>query len=533
MSRCRLTACLLLISCMQVMIAQSGTLRGQVVDDASRQPIPFVYVAIDSIQRGVLSDEQGRFRLDMLDAGKYTLVFSRIGFGSRTIEVRVPQDGIVELNVTLAQLSLVSDEVLVTASRRSQVLSLAPASATVVTASLLAKRQIQTFDQALEDVPGILISRSSGSNVQSLSIRGASETAGGGVGNRVLLLIDGRPALSPESGGALWTLVPVNALERIEVVKGAYSALYGSSAMGGVINAITREPKRTSETHLHVNYGFYQQQPSDGLAQYRDFSAIQFSRSRKLGRFGYLIDAGRTKNDGHRAKSALELYNIYSKFNYEFAPNRTLQLALNHNILMNDTPATWLSSLQPFEVAEFREDDFQDKQETSLDLFYQAITNNNLKYSSRFYFYQNFQEFSFNDDPGNDSTNVNFGKQFVDRSMIRARRLGNVSQVDITLGDSHYALAGFDLKIDNTVALPEDVLYGRHCASEFGLFVQDEWAATERLTFTAGARFDYYHIQGGFTETNFSPKLAFVYRGSSGLSVRGLLARALQKSLYC
>ncbi|MCB0627341.1 MAG: TonB-dependent receptor plug domain-containing protein, partial [Saprospiraceae bacterium] len=86
--------------------------------------------------------------------------------------------------------------------------------------------------------------------VQAFSIRGASEVAGGGIGNRVLLLIDGRPALSPESGGALWNLVPLNSVERIEVVKGAYSSLYGSSAMGGVINVITHKPEAEPLTRV-------------------------------------------------------------------------------------------------------------------------------------------------------------------------------------------------------------------------------------------------------------------------------------------
>src|SRR5690606_6490425 len=95
-------------------------------------------------------------------------------------------------------------------------------------------------------------------NVQSLSIRGSSEVAGGGIGNRVLLLLDGRPAITPESGGALWNLVPLGALERIEVIKGAYSSLFGSSAMGGIVNLITRLPDTVAHTDISISGGFYE-----------------------------------------------------------------------------------------------------------------------------------------------------------------------------------------------------------------------------------------------------------------------------------
>jgi outer membrane receptor for ferrienterochelin and colicin len=146
-----------------------------------------------------------------------------------------------------------TDEVVVSASRKTQSLSLAPASVGIVDRVDLQQNGIRSFDDAFHNINGIQVTRSSGSNVQALSIRGASEIAGGGIGNRVLLLLDGRPAITPESGGALWNLVPLGAIERIEVIKGAYSSLFGSSAMGGVINVITRIPDSVPHTDLHAH----------------------------------------------------------------------------------------------------------------------------------------------------------------------------------------------------------------------------------------------------------------------------------------
>ncbi len=510
--------------------AQNGVLTGNVIDSENRTAVSYAHVSIDSAAFGTVSLEDGSFVVAGIPSGSHHVAISRIGYAKKVFwSVQIKDHDSTRLDISLTPEAFIADQIVVTASRKTQALNLAPASAVIITSKQLEQKQIQTFDQAMDGIPGVVVTRSSGSNVQSLSIRGASETAGGGVGNRVLLLIDGRPALSPESGGALWNLVPLNSLERIEVVKGAYSALFGSSAVGGVINAITRKPSDEADTRIHVSYGIYGNTPPDiDYNEFGGFSAIEFSHSKRAGKISYLIDAGRKHNDGHRQKSGFTLYNFYGKIQYELAPNRTIQVAGNFNKINNDTPATWLSPAQPYEVAEHRLDDFQSKREGSLDIYYNAITNNKLKYSSRFYYYQNLQEFTFNDDPLNDSTNVNTGKQFIDESVIHTKRLGNVSQVDWAVSDKHYALAGIDIKFDKTVGLPEFSLYGRHNAFEFGAYVQDEWSISDEFTITAGARLDYYSIIDEFSEFSFSPKVAFVYALNSSLSIRGLYARAFR-----
>lgn len=510
--------------------AQQGFIAGQTLEADLQSVLSFVHASVDGTPHGAVSGTDGTFVVGPLSPGHYNLLLSRIGYQthrSDSIEVRPDDTAFVEF--VLRPESVLADEIVVTATRKTQDIHLAPVSASVVTAAELSRREITTFDQALDQVPGVTVSRTSGASVQSLSIRGASETAGGGTGNRVLLLIDGRPAISPESGGALWNLVPLTSIERIEVVKGAYSALFGSSAMGGVINAITRKPTDDGRLRAEMSYGFFDRAPDYAMYdRFNDFHAMSLAYSRRRGKWSYLIDASRKHNDGHREKSGFELYNSYAKLKYSFAPNRSLQLSANFNRLHNDTPATWLSRSRPFSVAEHRLDDFQNKQEFSADLYYNAITSSRAKYSSRFYFYQNYSEYLFNDDPLNDSTNVNIGKQFVDRETIRASRLGNVTQVDFIPVNGHYAIAGIDVKADRTSALPDTVLYGKHDALHFGAFVQDEWSVSQNLTATFGARFDHYTIVDAFSENNFSPKVALVYRLDSGLAIRALFAQAFR-----
>ena len=133
-----------------------------------------------------------------LPVGQYKLHASYLGYEDQTIEFIIVQPNQENrVNLHLRPVPLPIEEVVVTASLRSQAIKLAPASIGIITNKQLQDRQVTTFDQAFDDMPGVVVTRSTGANVQSFSIRGASEVAGGGIGNRVLLLLDGRPAIKP------------------------------------------------------------------------------------------------------------------------------------------------------------------------------------------------------------------------------------------------------------------------------------------------------------------------------------------------
>ncbi|MBX2927988.1 MAG: TonB-dependent receptor [Saprospiraceae bacterium] len=508
----------------------SGGIEGVVRDADSGELLPLVNIRIVNMLTGTSSELDGSFRLTELPPGRYALSASYVGYGDFLIEnIEVIAGRNTRVDFALQSGAVVAGEVVVTAGARSQAIKLAAASIGVITAQQIRERQITTFDQAFDEMPGVAVIRSGGANVQAFSIRGASEVAGGGIGNRVLLLIDGRPSLSPESGGALWNLVPLNSIERIEVVRGAYSSLYGSSAMGGVVNVITRKPTAAPETRLHLNYGAYNAAPrSAEYSRYNDFHTVELSHSRRLKNFSYLLDGSWKQDDGHKEKSGFDLYNFFGKTAWEFKPNHLLQISANANRMYSDAPATWFSRRQAYSVADFKKDDYQDRREFNADLFFSAMPNDRLKYTSRLYHYRNFSQFSFDDNPGNDSTNVNIGKQIVQEYSVRTHRLGNISQVDLFAGDHHYLIAGMDLKSDYVLGVPDIYLYGEHRVFSAGFYVQYEITIGEKLTATAGARFDHYNIIGEVRESNFSPKLALLYKAGPKLSLRTLLAQAFR-----
>lgn len=146
------------------------------------------------------------------------------------------------------------ENVEVTATRSQVTTETSPASSTVVLRSDLEKRDVVTVDQALTTVEGVYAYRQRGitDNEVGIGMRGFSGR-GSGQG-RVLILLDGMPLNNAYTGAVNWTGIPMSEVDRIEVVRGPFSSLYGGNAMGGVVNVMTRPIDRRS-AEIYGQYG--------------------------------------------------------------------------------------------------------------------------------------------------------------------------------------------------------------------------------------------------------------------------------------
>lgn len=142
------------------------------------------------------------------------------------------------------------DTMVVTATRTEKVLSEIPASVSVVTDKDIEKMHVNTINEVLSRVPGIYSSRLKGiaNSSPTILMRGLNNQA------QNLVLVDGQPLNDASSAVVGWSDIPVDSVARIEVVKGTASALYGSQAMGGVVNIITKNPSK-GERKVSVGYG--------------------------------------------------------------------------------------------------------------------------------------------------------------------------------------------------------------------------------------------------------------------------------------
>lgn len=158
-----------------------------------------------------------------------------------------------------------TEQVEVTATRSMVGREMSPASSSVVLRADLERRNVVTVDQALSTVEGVYAYRTRGvsDNEMGIGMRGFSGR--GTSQGRVLILLDGQPINNGYSGAVNWTALALSEVDRVEVVRGPFSSLYGGNAMGGVVNVMTRPINRRS-ADLSLQYGTYDTRLVSGRA---------------------------------------------------------------------------------------------------------------------------------------------------------------------------------------------------------------------------------------------------------------------------
>lgn len=215
--------------------AQNALIRGKIVDNNSGDPLPFVNIGIKDTSIGAFTNEDGIFRLE-LPVGHYTLVISSVGY--EKVERSVVLDGKKQLNMEIYMNSSTQElnTVVVSASKYAQRLQESISSIEVLKPNLIENLNMQSIDKALDLIPGVTIMN------DEPQIRAGSGFASG-LGSRVMVMVDEIPLMRGDAGRPVWNIMPVHDIEQIEVVKGAASVVYGSSALSGAINVRTAWPK--------------------------------------------------------------------------------------------------------------------------------------------------------------------------------------------------------------------------------------------------------------------------------------------------
>jgi len=231
--------------------------------------------------RGTTTNAQGRYEL-MVPKGKYTIRFSYVGFESQSLTGELIQNTTIDVSLRPSTDEL--SAVVVTAGRFEQKTEEVTVSMEVVRPSALQRNAITRFDDALDRVPGVQMVNG------QLNIRGTSGFSYG-AGSRVQVLVDDMPLLAGDAGDAKWSFIPVENISQIEVVKGAASALYGSAALGGIVNLRTAYPTETPRTEAQL-FSYLYDAP-------RDFFKTPYRRSdgRNQSGFGLLHSRQLGRND--------------------------------------------------------------------------------------------------------------------------------------------------------------------------------------------------------------------------------------------
>ena len=201
----------------------------------------------------------------------------------------------------------------------------------------IAKRAVNTIDEAVGKAPGVQFLSG------QVNIRGSSGFVEG-LGSRVLLLVDGVPANQGDRGGINWDLLPVDDIERVEVVKGAGSALYGSAALGGVVNLITREVPLGFHARLRLTGGAYANPPHPEW-RFRDFTGVHGGAdlTSSYGRDDWrgTVTVGGWRSDSYRQQDRRDHWQLAGKGEWQATPDTRLDVSGSWASDQYQEPLAW------------------------------------------------------------------------------------------------------------------------------------------------------------------------------------------------
>ena len=241
-------ACILLT--LQPVFCQThGIIKGKITDVQTQEPLSGCSIEWLNGTAIGQTDNNGLFQIT-LDSGHHVLVFHHTGYRSDTCRIQIQPNALIELKRSLQPAGKLLETIVITSGKFAQKLEEVTVSMEVLKPGLIQNKNTTSIETALEQVPGLTIIDN------DPQIRGGSGFTFG-VGSRVAIVVDGIPLLSGDAGRPEWSYIPVENIEQIEVIKGASSVLYGSSALSGVINIRSAYPKSKPKTILNVSTGTY------------------------------------------------------------------------------------------------------------------------------------------------------------------------------------------------------------------------------------------------------------------------------------
>jgi iron complex outermembrane receptor protein len=314
MMRYIITAIILLFTSILNSAESNSIIRGRITDKNSREPLAGVYI-IYGRQLGTTSDEKGFYQINT-SSGRLSVTFQFIGYESVSKEITIRPNDTLELNIELEMKIREIDQIVVSADKIEKRVAELSVSMDIIKSSFLSENHITDAQEMINKTPGIEVMDG------QASIRGGSGFSYG-AGSRVLALIDGLPMLSADAGNIKWQYMPLENLSQIEIIKGASSVLYGSSALNGIINFRTADATNTPVTQFFEEGGIYGKPKNKNWVWWdtpRVFSTTSFSHLQKFGKtdFGiggnlFIDESYRRLNDEKLARVNLKIKHFSSK----------------------------------------------------------------------------------------------------------------------------------------------------------------------------------------------------------------------------
>lgn len=515
--------------------------------------IPYATVHVKGTTMGTATDETGHFKMAHLPEGKQTIVAQFVGFKPQELEVVMKKGTGRELYFELEEDHFNLEQVVVTGTRTQHYVKSVPVRTEVVTSQALQNKNAWNVFEALEGVPGIRVENQCQScNFTMVRMQGLSS-------EHTQVLINGQPVYSGLASVYGLEQIGTGDVDRIEVVKGAGSALYGSSAIAGAINIITREPSPVPVVSADIQFGNHNTNVYNLNASMRNEKGnIGLSLYAQKIDHGVIDATGEGMSreevkgaDGISDRVGSKLHNLGASLFIDdplFGNDRLVLRGKAINEKREGGVITDNLYKNPF--SEGTEQITTDRYEAEANYRLELESGTEINFNNSFI---NHNRNATNDSFLGDYLETHDGmspdvqemrpylaeENSLISTLTMGRQLGNHS---LLFGLQHYVTrmneSGMYVVVDD-----ESEWYGdsyqstaRKHAHEMGAFLQDEWRATEKLTVVPGLRIDRHSsgeeyasdrqvFDSDFPRTSFSrvsinPRLAVKYLAGERLTLR-------------
>ena len=224
----------------------STSIKGHIIDKSTNEHIPYVTIIVKGTTIGTVADATGHFMLRNLPDTDFTLVAEFLGYKSVEVAIPAKHDSSIDLSITLEEQSMSMDDVVVSATRNETNKRHTATIVNVTSNKIFENTASSNLAESVRFQPGLRVENTCG-NCGAVQLR-----INGLEGQYSQVLLDSSPIFSSLAGVYGLEQLPVAMIERVEVIRGGGSALFGSNAIGGVVNIITKEPLRNSLSLSHT-----------------------------------------------------------------------------------------------------------------------------------------------------------------------------------------------------------------------------------------------------------------------------------------
>lgn len=469
--------------------AQTNSISGKIFSNG--KALSYANIYLKKTKLGASSDEEGFFQIKNIPDGTYTLLVSSIGYKTKNVQITFSENKNIVKNFTLNENNSL-EEIVISGTLRPVTKSNSPVSVEVYSPTFFKKNPTPSIFESLQNVNGVRPQLNCNiCNTGDIHINGLE-------GPYTFVLIDGMPIVSGLSTVYGLTGIPQALIERVEVVKGPASTLYGSEAVGGIINIITKKPTNAPVLSTDILSSSWGEVNTDIGLRYQLSDKTQGLLGINYFNYQNPIDQN---NDGFTDVTLQNRISIFNKININRKSNKVFTIAGRY--VYEDRwggEMDWEKKYRGTNI-KYGESIYTNRWETFGT--YQLPTSENINF--QFSANGHYQDSFYGTDGYDAEQLIGFG-QFVYNKQIKEKH-------DVLLGVA-YRYTFYD---DNTFATFEnDGITNNPSVTHLpGVFAQDEIRINDRNTLLIGARWDYNSIHGSI----FSPRLNYKWNSRDNSNI--------------